>query len=56
MNLKELKQKQKELDKEEVICKKCGDKIVWGVFREVGCLDCSFREQKIRSQIKNDNY
>jgi protein-arginine kinase activator protein McsA len=56
MDLKELKQKQKELNKEEVICKKCGDKTVWGVFRKMGCLNCYYREQEIRSQIKNDNY
>ena len=38
MNYKELIRKQDELDNEEFICPKCGEKEKWDWFREWGCM------------------
>ena len=37
MTYKDLKKRQEELDEEELICPKCGDKEKWGWYREWGC-------------------
>ena len=38
MNYKELIKKQKELDEEEFICPKCGEKEKWGFYKDWACI------------------
>ena len=47
----QLKKIQDELDEEQMgNCPKCGSPLVWGTFREIGCLECYYKEQLKRNK------
>ena len=54
MTKQELQQKQEELDEEDVFCSKCGTETVWGVWREIGCLECYHRSQENKTETPKE--